>query len=118
METNAQWEEFKSQLKEVGKGIRAWMLLKKPMFELWAKEGGEGITAFAIAVLQGEAGRAKAMALNTGNDTTSVIGFNTGLVEREAFWIVIQGVLAGGKIPGWILPIIAEMLKQAKGGNP
>ena len=116
--TNVKWEEFKAQLKELNRGIKAWMLLKKPMFELWAREGGEGITAFAIAILQGEAGRAKAMALNTGSPITTTLGFNTGLIEHDAFWIVIQGVLAGGKIPGWLLPILAELLKQVKGGKP
>lgn len=112
MNATTDWENFKTELRKVGKGIRAWVQLHKPMFELWAKEGNEGITAFVIALLQGEAGRAKALALNTGSDATTILGFNIGLVERDAFWIVIQGVLAGGKIPGWIVPIIKELLKQ------
>jgi hypothetical protein len=113
-----EWEDFKAQLKKVGAGIKAWTLLHRPQFELWAREGGEGCKAFAIAILQGEAGRAKAMALNTGSDATTVLGFNVGLIERDAFWIVVQGFLAGGKLPGWILPIIAELLKQIRGEKP
>ena len=107
-----EWEKLCADLKKIGQGIKAWTLLHKPMFELWAREGGEGTTAFVIAILQGEAGRAKAMALNTGSDATTTFGFNVGLIEHDAFWIVVQGVLAGGKIPGWLLPIIKELLKQ------
>lgn len=109
--------EFKAKLKEAAAGIKAWLLIRKPVFEMWAREGGEGLSAFVIAVLQGEAGREKAMALNTGSDATTKVGFNVGLIERDAFWVVIQAVMAGGKIPGWIIPIIAEILKQVKGGK-
>jgi len=111
------WEDFKAELKKVSAGIKAWMLIRRPMIEMWAREGGEGGKAFAIAVIHGEAGRAKAMALNTGSDVSTILGFNIGLVERDAFWIVVQSVIAGGKIPGWLVPIIGELLKQAKEGD-
>jgi len=108
---------FKDELHKVAVGVRAWLVLHKPMFERWATEGGEGLGAFVTAILKGEAGRAEAMAKNTGSDTTTIIGFNTGLVEREAFWIAVQVVMAGGKVPTWLIPIIGEILKQVKGGG-
>lgn len=115
--TQAKWDNFIAEMKQIKVGVKAWLILRKPTFELWAREGGEGITAYVIAILQGEAGRAKAMALNTGDDTTSKAGFGLGLVEREAFWIVVQGVLAGGKIPTWLIPIIGELIKQIQGAK-
>ena len=118
---DANWDdnlaEFKAALKQAAAEIKAWAVYRKPTFEKWAREGGEGLTAFAIAILKGEAGRAEAMAKNTGDDTTSTMGFNIGLVEREAFWAVVNGFLAGGKLPGWIMPIIAAILKQIQGGS-
>jgi hypothetical protein len=117
MTTQIDWEKFKAELKKVQAGIKAWLLIRKPTFDRWAREGGEGMTAFVTAVLKGEAGRAEVMAKNTGSDTTSVVGFNLGLIERDAFWIVVQGVLAGGKIPAWLLPVIAEILRQIRGGK-
>jgi len=105
---------FTDELHKVAVGVKAWLILNKPRFERWATEGGEGLGAFVTAILKGEAGRAEAMAKNTGSDTTSVIGFNTGLVEREAFWIAVQVVMAGGKIPTWLVPIIGEILKQVQ----
>jgi hypothetical protein len=105
---------FRAELKKAAAAIKAWALIRKPTFERWAREGGEGLTAFVIAVLQGETGREKAMAKNTGSDASSVIGFNLGLVERDVFWATVNGFLAAGKLPGWILPIIAEILRQVK----
>jgi hypothetical protein len=117
----ADWDDnlntFKDELHKVAVGVKAWLILRKPMFERWATEGGEGLSAFVVAILKGEPGRAEAMAKNTGSDTTTAIGFNVGLVEREAFWIAVQVVMAGGKVPTWLIPIIGEILKQVKGGG-
>ena len=115
--TQAKWDTFIAEMKQIKVGVKAWLVLRKPMFERWATEGGEGLAAFVTAVLKGEPGRAEAMAKNTGDATTTIIGFNTGLVEREAFWIAVQVVMAGGKIPTWLIPIIGEILKQIKGGG-
>jgi hypothetical protein len=112
-----EWEEFKERLREIRDGINAWLVLRKPIFERWAKEGREGIHAFAIAVVRGEEGRERAMSLNTGNDQTSVIGFNLGLVEHDAFWIVMSGLINGKKLPEWIKPLLAAIFNEIKNGK-
>jgi len=110
---NPAWDKFIADLKSLQKSFRAWETLNRPMIEAWTREGGEGLKAFALAVVKGEPGRAEAMKLNTEDDTTSRIGFNLGLTVGPMFWVWLDLQLTG-KVAPWVAAIARAMIAQLR----
>ncbi len=102
------------ELKKLKDAFKGWTAANRPFFELCMKENAEGLKAFALAVTKGESGRAEAEALNTGDDTTTKIGFAIGLAAGPMFWTWLESVLASGKLQAWVVAILKALVGVLK----